>query len=1801
MRASRRFAGASLVAIAALLAAQPLYAQAFQGAPVTSLGSVFINRATPGVDNIAVLGPLATINWTPTDTGIGGGAINFLPSGSTVNFASARGAPYTVLNRIIAVDPGRVIAFNGAVNSDGIGAIWFYAPGGILVGANARFNVGSLLLTANDPRTDANGGFLPGGNSFSLAAAAGSTAGVTIAAGAQINAARAGSYVIAVAPTVTQAGAITVNGSAALVAANSVDFTLNAGLFDITVTAGTDAGGTAISHTGITTGAAGTASGPHRAYLVAVPRNDAITLFVGGAGSQLGFDIAGAADVAGNAIILSAGHNVSGDTIVSQAVNGVRSDLTIEQGSYTSNLTGVSTGDTVAASLSGNTSFAAGLDLTGVSSAQVGGRNGFVLSVVGDTRISTDARNASGFGGASRTGGQSLLFAEAGGSISIGGGVTLSADGVGDDNFNGIDAGGTGTGGIASVFTKSGGSIAIVGDATVNARGTGGNDDGPGGGSGVGGSALMSAGGAGSLRIGGSATADATGFGGNYVGEFSVTAPPTGSGGQASIDAGDSTLVIGGGITILAEGQGNSFDTFAGGGNAFGGTAALSVGNGTLAAAQDIVVSAQARGSGRRSDGNGGNATGGTAQISASGPGSITSTGSFVSVDAQGLAGPGDTNLGGTGGVGGVGGIGSGGLAQIAAVGGNLQFLASDADLRVDASGSGSSGNTGSAGFGGTASIEAQGGGTIRIDARVTVAATATGGDSQAFGTGGNATAGSAIVQTAAGSAASLQFIDTLAIDATAIGGNGGGALASDGGNATGGQVQLRALSGSVNVAGGAALYAEARGGGAGVGASGLGGGRGGAAQGGVVAVAGSGGILQLASGLDIFANASGGQTLAGDGGSGAGGSARIVADAAGDVLVAGAVNGKASGFGAAGGGLGNGGAGTGGLVQVRANDGTIGLGDALQLTAAGVGGGGGGAGGAGGSGVGGNAASIVDGGSMAVAGVVMLDVNGTGGDGGRGSIFGPGGAGLGGFGIAGAGPAAVAGGASDNRGAGLSISANGVGGAGGTSGTSQFGSARLGVDGGTASFGTVMLAAAGVTPVAVDTRSGIVARNGSISIGAPVLESLPGDFALGADNARIDVTGAIDISAGASILANFDGAAVATPGVISADAIVLRAPIGIDTLAGLVSASTIALSSAGAIRVGDLAALAGIDAQAGGTLMTGNVDGGALVTLLAGTGVIVGNVRGETDISIVGGSDVTTGIVSAGDSIRIAAGSDGRVRTAALVAGLLRPSRDPAAGYQIGISGDGGVSIGDVSALGTVALQSIGGDIDAGTVTTRRSVVALAAGNVGLGGVTTGAGETLYIANADSTAQLPGFAADPLGPPAGFDFARLFALAPVRVGGGISLAGPVSTGTLAAAAAAGFAAAGSIAASQRIGIDSGGVAAFGGRATAPLVALRSLDIAIGNNGGIGDAATSRISLGVDPAANAIRLGGTLSAGEGGAWQLDASEIASLRADQIDIDVLGQAPQVVMVDAFALVGTADAAVGNANFAVRTPGAIAVTGAVTASSLAATDTLLLQAGQRLTVVTDSGGALRLNGAGAPDTAGSVAGVLDLRADQIWVGTAALLDQLAADPAFAGRDLALGATPAQADIAGAIGGGTLRISSSGSVLIQNSGNVFQRAGFSVGSMTITATANAAGSAAGSGLTDVVINGRAFGTTGVLINQHTIDQIAFAPALASYTPTSSVNGCIIGATCILYDTGLFRSIANISPNIRELTEARQQARDRARDSAERFPQLRIDKLIDAHAVTSEPPIDEPITSGANSSLWLGSAPTSVEGAPK
>ena len=624
---------ASLAMAMAMVAPQKAHAQAFQGTPETTSGSVAYDRGTPGVETITVNTGTATINWSPYDSE-GTGNINFLPSGNTATYqGGAEAGNYTVLNRIVPTDPTRAIEFNGTVLSKLAGGatggnVWFYSPGGIVVGATAIFDVGGLLLTTNDIAD----GWSADGTGFNASFGPGSAnSKIQILSGAKINALQQNSYVALVSSRIEQGGTVRVNGSAAYVAAEQLTMTMNQGLFDIQVDVG---GGTddpnGIVHTGETSGPANTTAGDnHTIYMVAVPKNQALTMLLGG---TIGFD-AGTASVQNGQIVLSSGWSIE-DTPTAYNISGeatVDASIDLGAGVYSSNLIAFARGDIEAIADSGNIDFAGDVsfntyDAASTGNVTLGASNGYDLNVGGDVSMLTS--NPAYFSEAG-------IYADTGGSVDIAGNATLVArqsEGYGGDAYVSASSGTVNIDGVLDInvdgryfeaaTTDSGAYDAYAGDINVTAYNDGVINTG---------GMTLNANGYGQDSLGGYSSETYSGFGGaGYGGEVYVNAD---GGGAINVD---------GDFTARAQGSGGNTTTsgnWGGEGNA--GDVTVSVGDGTIDISGDAALSASAWG-GLGGSQSGGDAYGGYANLNSYGPGSIT-IGGTTDIRADAVGGDGQS------------------------------------------------------------------------------------------------------------------------------------------------------------------------------------------------------------------------------------------------------------------------------------------------------------------------------------------------------------------------------------------------------------------------------------------------------------------------------------------------------------------------------------------------------------------------------------------------------------------------------------------------------------------------------------------------------------------------------------------------------------------------------------------------------------------------------------------------------------------------------------------------------------------------------------------------------------------------------------------------------------------------------------------------------------------------------------------------------------------------------------------------------------------------------------------------------
>lgn len=650
--------GASLAALTlALGLASPARAQSFQGTGTVSSGSASIVNGA-GTTDITLNARETVIDWSVTAAGTG--TTVFQTAGTTATFHEGISFPnpdYTVLNRII---PGTAaggpstdaIAFNGTVNSTLFGAtggnVWFYSPNGIVVGATARFNVGGLVLTTDAIST--TGGFYGAAGQIRFAGTTGSLATVTVAKGASISAlingqAQTPAYVALVAPRVVQDGTVSAEGPVAYLAAEAADITMNAGLFDITVTAGTT-DGNGVVHSGSTTGPAPGGSGAQRAiYMVAVPKNDGLTMLLGG---TMGYASTASAD--GTAVILSSGE---GTGFYSAGLPATLGNITIGDAQFTTAVDARATGNiTVAPTALTQFDWFASLDAQGTVALDMSSGSSIVASATDGvpadilfppfgTRYAL-AVNA----GLGQTGGTITTTIDNGGSFDAKGLVRMLATGdanraeaTGPDGTGGlitftipsgtfsaaglaVDAsgygdsrpanGGVGTGGTVNLSL---GGTMTPGILTINAEGRGG-DGTASGGAGQGGTITASIG-TGALLDSPSINFSAAGSGGTgaTAGGLGSSIGGDGLGGIVDVTVfGGAVVGNGGDLQLNAGGGGGTGD--AASGNGTGGSAGLDIFSSTVNAG---LVALYGSAQGASSYGQGGTGTGGTARVSING------------------------------------------------------------------------------------------------------------------------------------------------------------------------------------------------------------------------------------------------------------------------------------------------------------------------------------------------------------------------------------------------------------------------------------------------------------------------------------------------------------------------------------------------------------------------------------------------------------------------------------------------------------------------------------------------------------------------------------------------------------------------------------------------------------------------------------------------------------------------------------------------------------------------------------------------------------------------------------------------------------------------------------------------------------------------------------------------------------------------------------------------------------------------------------------------------------------------------
>ncbi|MCL9998482.1 MAG: hypothetical protein NBV68_03805, partial [Erythrobacter sp.] len=731
----------------------------------------------------------------------------------------------TVTGSLLAVGSHRVTAAATGADSSFAGNL-------LLVGresANLIASGGNDISIAGDVLIDAQDYGVSGSGLQSLDvinAAAGSAlieanAGSTITVGGS-------AFVLANA----FAGTETISRIAGIARGGSAAISANGGTVDITGAASVGASGLGTNFSDIITGAEA--------------RGGAAEVRVRAGGTvNVGQDLAVFADARG------AQGSLQSASSVSNAYGGT-ARLSLFDGGGTITVTGPAF--LGAGATSGSVNVAGAGAIADAGEATVSVQEGGLIEIGSDLVLNATARggaNTGGTGGVARGGRASALVLN-GGTITVGGdfdadALAAAGDGLtGGEGLGGIAGAVVNVGEIAIAGRAFAGTEGLGGAAFFGGNGgigRGGNSAFQ-----AGGTATQTA----RLTIGGDAIAFAQGVGGRggdaddrfgipggrggdgYGGNFTLPnqADPAFNSGAFILAGGDNgTIIVTGSATAVATGVGgdggsDNSSTLAGGrgGNAFGGLAqvglALLGGTGALgqgrATFDDVFAQSDAfAGAGGASiiaQGDGGEATGGTAVMTLR-AGDATAT--IVELSAIGYGGTGGTggigrggesaivgSLGGTlvtsgveiraNGVGGVtnlgtGGDGIGGVAEMEIDGTRITI---NGDLSIEANGAGgfSADGAGGNGLGGEAYIgQAQAGnaGILSVTGHTEVFANGRGGDSVTGFAAGNGQGGHAWIRSSAGATKTFGSVQLTAI------GRGGEAAAHEGGNGTGGLVEL--------------------------------------------------------------------------------------------------------------------------------------------------------------------------------------------------------------------------------------------------------------------------------------------------------------------------------------------------------------------------------------------------------------------------------------------------------------------------------------------------------------------------------------------------------------------------------------------------------------------------------------------------------------------------------------------------------------------------------------------------------------------------------------------------------------------------------------------------------------------------------------------------------------------------------------------------------------------------------------------------------------------------------------------------
>ncbi|MDL2340013.1 MAG: hypothetical protein QFB89_01645, partial [Pseudomonadota bacterium] len=519
-----------------------------------------------------------------------------------------------------------------------------------------------------------------------------------------------------------------------------------------------------------------------------------------------------------------------------------------------------------------------------------------------------------------------------------------------------------------------------------------------------------------------------------------------------------------------------------------------------------------------------------------------------------------------------------------------------------------------------------------------------------------------------------------------------------------------------------------------------------------------------------------------------------------------------------------------------------------------------------------------------------------------------------------------------------------------------------------------------------------------------------------------------------------------------------LLAVVGDLNLGNTYAAGDLSLTAGGSLTIGDVTALGGLSLNAGTNLIAGNLDAQGNVALSATGNVAGGAVNAGGGFAADAGGNLTLGTIAT-NSFNPPSGF------------AIRPGTSAATvtGQDVTLSSGGNLTTESITSAGAIGLTA-GGTLGTGDLSAATDITANSVGTMTLGNAQAGSNVTLASSGGDVTTA--------------------------NVGGkvvNVSATGTTSVNAVTASTSASF--------------TAGGLANFYGVVASPTITVTSGDLNVANGGSLGVwGLTNLLTLNAMSNGSPVIIGSGISSTAG---QYVLNEDGNINSAAVVVNALsatgGSAPDI-LIGSLSIDGSQSPDGGVSSVTVNTGGTIVVQGNVQVSDAGAADTLTLNGGHAVEVITDTGSIAMTNSSGA------LAGVLGLNADNVWVGNQALITQLEADPNFAGRDAALATNSGPVNSAGYVQAGQVDSTVSNTFLVQNSGDSTNFAGITVGDGGLNVTGS------GPSPTTVIIYGQQVKSDGTVNGG---DQFASAVAISSPSGTatdSAINGCPLGGCVIV-----------------------------------------------------------------------------------